>query len=104
MRCVCFPRHHASDVVWHDSASPLGGLGAFGLARPPCTVHRARRAVRAGRTEASGTMGSTRALQTTLDVTPWRSAVLVEARAAHATVRPVSGSVTVEARVDGPNG
>ena len=49
-------------------------------------------------------MGSTRALQTTLDVTPWRSAVLVEARAAHATVRPVSGSVTVEARVDGPNG
>ncbi len=49
-------------------------------------------------------MRSIRALQATFDVTPGRFAVLVKARPTHDMARPVSGSVNVEAHVNGPNG
>ena len=49
-------------------------------------------------------MGPILALQTSFDVSPGRSAVLVKARSTRAMARPVSGSVTVEAHVNGPNG
>jgi len=60
--------------------------------------------MRVRRTEASGTMGSTRALQTTFDVLPRHPAILVKAGAGHAVALSVTGSVTVEPHVDGANG